>query len=192
MLRFDAEQHRYFLKDVEIPSVTTVLAPLNDFSRVPPDVLERAATFGSHVHQAVDFMLRGVLDWDALDVALVPYVIGARRFIDESGLVVIASEMRVYHKTLRFAGTLDLLAEWKGQRSLIDFKTGSQVPRTVGPQTAAYALAHDTRESLPVKRRYCVQLMPNDYRVTPLTDPADRSIFQSALNLYHWREKHAA
>jgi hypothetical protein len=191
-LVFNAARHEYRLGAQVLPSVTQVLAILEDFSAVPAEVLTRAAEFGSHVHQAVDLMLRGVLDWDSLDAALVPYVIGARRFLDESGAHAVASEMRVYHKALKYAGTLDLLADWKGQRSLFDFKTGSQVPRTVGPQTVAYALALDSMGALPVKRRYCVQLMPNDYRVTPLTDPADRSIFQSCLNLYHWRNKHAA
>lgn len=188
-LAYDEARHEYRVGGRIVPSVTQVLGILNDFRGVPTEVLERSAEFGRHVHLAVDLMLRGVLDWDSLDAALLPYVNGARRFVEESGLAVIASEMRVYHKALRFAGTLDLLAEWKGLRSVFDFKTG-QIPRTVGPQTSAYALAHDHMESLPVKRRYCVQLLPHDYRVHPLTDPADRSIFQSCLNI--WRFRNAA
>lgn len=188
-IAFDEARHEYRVGGRVIPSVTQVLSILQDFGAVPADVLDRAAEFGSHVHQAVDLMLRGVLDWDALDAALLPYVRAADRFVAETGLVVLASEMRVYHKAYGFAGTLDLLAEWKGQRSLFDFKSG-QVPRTVGAQTAGYALAHDAMESLPVRRRYCVQLMPDDYRIHPLTDPADRSTFLSALNC--WRFRNAA
>jgi len=189
-LVFSAARHEYRLDGRVLPSVTQILAPLEDFGSVPAEVLARAAEFGTHVHQAINLMLRCVLDWNSLDLALVPYVAGAQRFVEESGLHVIASEMRVYHKGLHFAGTLDLLADWKGSRCLFDWKTGA-IPRSTGPQLAGYALALATAAP-PVKRRYCVQLIPNDYRVTALTDPADRGIFQSCLNVYHWKTKHAA
>lgn len=190
-LEFDAAAHQYRIDGRRVPSVTEVLEPLQDFGGASPDVLRAAADFGTHVHEACALLVRGELDWDALDVALVPYVIGAQRFLDESGFVVIAAELRVGHAELRYAGTLDLLGEWRGQRALVDWKSGA-VPRTVGPQTSGYAMAYHAHHGEQVRRRYCVELKPHGYAVHSLSDSGDRSIFLSALNCHHWRHRDAA
>ena len=183
-LQFDAETHRYTLGGRVLPSVTQILGLLERFEGVPPAVLEAAREFGSHVHMACDLDNRGVLDEAALDPALRPYLEGWRKFRRESGAEIIDSEFRVCHRALGYAGTADVLAKWKGRPALIDIKSG-QVPRTVGPQVAAYA---EALASPQIRRiaRYCVQLLPNDYRVQALTDPSDWSIFLSCLNLLKW------
>lgn len=189
-LLFDESAHRYTLDGRELPSVTTVLSILEDWRGVDPGVLARAAEFGTHVHQACALANAGTLDEATLDPALAPYLAQWRRFLAESGAEVLASEMRVFHRGLRYAGTLDVLALWKGQRCIIDIKTG-QLPRTVGAQTEAYRMAYQSQECGEVpRRRYCVQLAEDAYKVHPLTDPADWSIFQSCLNV--WRFKNAA
>ncbi len=180
-LAFDAGTHTYTLGGRVLPSVTQVLSILDRFERVPPAMLDAAREFGTHVHMACDLDNRGVLDEASLDAALLPYLEGWRKFRRVSGAVILESELRVHHAGLAYAGTLDVLAHWKSRHCIIDIKSG-QVPRTVGPQTAAYAHA------LTIQRpaRYCVQLMPNDYRVHALTDPRDWSIFLSCLNLTKW------
>lgn len=189
-LLFDAETHRYTVNGRAVPSVTTVLSILQDFGAVPAEVLARAAEFGTHVHQAVHMSNEGTLDEASLDPALAPYLEQWRRFLTETGAIVIQSELRVFHRGLRYAGTVDSIAEWRGSRCVIDVKTG-EVPRTVGPQTAAYAMAYQSSECGPMpRRRYCVQLTADTYKVHPLTDPADWSLFQSCLNV--WRFKNAA
>ena len=49
---FDEEQHKYFVNDVEVPSVTEIAETisfkrLNDLTR---HILERASRSGSHAH----------------------------------------------------------------------------------------------------------------------------------------------
>jgi hypothetical protein len=156
-------------------------------------VLEASREFGSNVHAACHLYNQEALDWESLDPALVPYVEGWARFLDDSGAVVILSEHQVAHRALGYAGTLDVLAEWKRARPIIDIKSG-QLPRTVGPQTAAYAQAYDAMAGVKAspRPRYCVQLnpeFPRGYKVHALTDPSDWSIFQSALNCHRFREK---
>jgi hypothetical protein len=188
-LTFDAEAHRYTLNGKRVPSVTQVLSVLEDWDKVPWDVLEAARVFGSHVHDAVDLMIRGILDWDALDAALLPYVQGAQRFIADSGIRIVRSELRVAHPTLGFAGTMDVLADWTGNLSVIDWKSGV-LPRAVGPQTAAYAEAYAAMHGEKVKRRHCVQLNPEfqrGYKVHPLTRTTDWHIFQSCLNVHRFK-----
>jgi hypothetical protein len=76
-LRFDAEQHRYFLGirdldaqfqpvvgEMELPSVTTVLKETNmiDMRHIPQDVLDLAAARGTAVHAALHYLDEGDLD----------------------------------------------------------------------------------------------------------------------------------
>jgi hypothetical protein len=136
-------------------------------------------------------LVRNELDWESLDPELVPFIFGGKRFLDESGVTVIASETRVYCSRLRVAGTLDLAAHWRKSECIFDWKATAIVPRTVGPQTAAYENLYRSMYGGRTRRRYVVQLRANDYRVLPLSDPSDWNIFHSALNLHHWKHKHA-
>jgi hypothetical protein len=188
---FDETRHEYKVGGRNIPSVTQVLSILQDFGDVPADVLARAAEFGSHVHEACALDNTGQLDEDALDPALLPYLAQWRRFLADIGGAVLASEKRVYHPGLNYAGTLDALVRIRGKVAVVDIKTGI-VPRTVGPQLAAYQAAYfasDENEHA-IRRRLCVQISGDDYRVHDCKNPADWSVFQSCLNV--WRFKNAA
>lgn len=190
-LDFDSAAHEYHLDGQHVPGVTQVLGALEDFEGVPWHLLEAARKFGQHVHEACALMVREELDWASLDPSLVPYVEAAKRFIDESGVVVRACEFRVAHAALRYAGTLDLLGEWRGL-AMFDFKSGV-LPRSVGPQTAAYAGAYQAQTGVRIARRYCVQLnpaLPNGYKMHALTNAGDWHIFVSCLNI--WRYKNAS
>lgn len=182
-LAFDAARHEYRFAGRVVPSVTQVLGILSDFGAVPAEVLARAAEFGTHVHLACELDNRGVLDEATLDPALAPYLAGWRKYRADSGLVIVESELRLHDARLGYAGTCDVLGELRGQRCVIDIKSGL-VPKTVGAQCAAYAHA------LKVRRRYCVQLLPNAYRVHALNDPSDWALFTSCLNI--WRFRHAS
>jgi hypothetical protein len=187
LLQFDEPSHTYRVGGATVPGVTAALAALEDFSDVSPPVLQAAQRFGHHVHKACALLVRGQLDWDRLDPALVPYIRGADRFLKESGIIVVGSEVAVYHPLHRYAGTLDLAGIWRERLGIFDFKSG-EIPRTVGPQLAAYEAAyiHDKPKSRPT-RRYVIALRPNDYRVKLLTDPNDYSMFLSALNCFKFR-----
>lgn len=197
---FDPISHTYRVGGVVYPSVTEVLAPAETFAgvfeNVPPDALELARDRGTYVHEAIALLVRGALDWKCVEPAWEPYIRAAERFLAESGIIVVGSEVPVYSERLRAAGTIDLLGSWRDRYSLIDFKTSAGVPTTVGPQTAGYALLHRDLYGGQKARmnRYCVHLTPTmhpGYRVIPLEDTRDFSIFLSSLNLYHWGVRHA-
>jgi hypothetical protein len=192
-LNFDAATHTYRLNGAVVPSVTQVLdEQINDWTGVPQDVLEAARVFGSHVHQACHLMVRDELDWASLDPSLVPYVEAAKRFIDESGITILSSELALASPKLKFAGTLDIRGLLRDSVCLLDWKSTSTLPRSVGPQTAAYDHLYIEQHGGRPAKRYCVQLnpaLPHGYKVHALTNAADWSIFLSALNC--WRFKHA-
>lgn len=184
-IHFEAEGHRYTVGGERFPSVTEVLDPLLELDGIPKAVLKAAAEFGTHVHMACHLFDRGVLDEPALDPHLAPYLAGWKLFLRETKSTVVATELRVGHAKLRYAGTLDKIIVYRGKHVLLDIKSG-EVPRTVGPQTAAYNEA----AGLTLSGRYCLQLRPDaTYRLTKLSDPTDWSIFLSALNLHRWRNR---
>jgi hypothetical protein len=176
-IHFEPEGHRYTVAGERWPSVTEVLDPLLELDGIPRAVLKAAAQFGTHVHMATDLFDKGILDEPALDPHLAPYLAGWKLFLRDTGAKVTASEVRVGHPKLRYAGTLDKAVAWtkrgRVRSAQIDIKSG-EVPRTVGPQTAAYAEAHEFK----FDERYVLALKPDaTYRLTKLTDPTDWSIF---------------
>lgn len=187
-LTFDAEAHAYYVGGARWPSVTQVLDPLQELDGIPRHVLEAAARFGTNVHQACHLHNLGILDEAQLDPALRPYVIAWQTFLTQTGARVVASEMRLAHERLRYAGTLDTICLIDGRRTLVDIKSTADIPRTAGPQTAAYA------EALGEPRipRRVVQLRKDgSYRSKSLTDRADWNLFLSALNIHNWRHRNA-
>lgn len=189
-LEFDAASHTYHVNGRRVPSVTEVLSPLEDFSRVPRDVLEAAREFGSHVHEACDLYNRGELDWLSLDPSLAPYVEGWRQFLEETGAVVIASEFRVAHDQLGYAGSPDVLVQMHDKLWIPDIKSTAIVPSTVGYQTAAYAKAYHRMTGQEPKR--CCVLLTGDgrYKLHTRKEPSDWEMFVSALNVYKHKAKH--
>lgn len=187
MLAFEESTHSYTFEGRPVPSVTQVLSFLDDFEKVPPATLEAARQFGTHVHLAAALLVQGELDWDSLDDGLHGPMTGLEHFLKYSGAVVTQAEQKVYHPKLRYAGTLDAIVHWRNGLAVVDWKTGSTPPRSVGPQTAAYCAALEAATGQRIKRRYCVQLLDGDYRVKKLDDPRDWAIFQSCLNVYRYK-----
>lgn len=171
-----------------LPSVTQALSVIESFDHVPPEILEAARRFGTAVHTCIQLYNERDLDEPSLDERIVPRLAGYRKFLLETGFQVYRGEEIVHSAGLGYAGTLDLRGTLFRSPALIDFKSGA-IPRTVGPQTAAY------REALPDAhwrrraRRYCLQVLDYDYRLIECKDPADFSNFLSALNVYRFQRR---
>lgn len=179
-LTYEAESHVYRYGGRVVPSVTQALQVVGEWGHVDPLILERARLFGQHVHAMIDLFDQGALDEEALDLPLVPYLNAWKLFLSETGFVVTHTEQRLYHPRMRYAGTLDKRGTWKGTTWLLDCKSGA-VPRSVGAQTAAYQKACTD----PPKRRLCLQLKRNAYRLHRCDDPSDFALFTSCLNIWN-------
>ncbi len=184
LLTFDAASHVYRDKDGRpVPGVTrvinTIITP-NAFSMVSAELLEAASDFGRNVHHACHLLNGDELDEEALDPELIPYVNGWKRCVRETGMTVRASEIRVFHKRYRYAGTYDVLATIACKDWMVDIKSGL-VPWTTGYQTAAYQEAISPKP----KGRLCVQLKPDDYSITEYKSTADFPVFLHALALFN-------
>lgn len=192
-LEFDEPTHAYTLNGRRVPSVTQILDPMQMLDGIPWDVLEAARIFGNNVHLACHYHNVGILDWDSLDDFLASYVRGYLKFLAESSFMILASEERVASVKAGYAGTLDLRGILNRRRSIIDIKSTSALPRTVGPQTSAYENAYREMTGEKTERRFCLHLKPDGYSLVPLQDGPrvnDLTYFISALNI--WRFHHAS
>lgn len=193
-MSFDEASHTYRVGGSVWPSVSAILEPLNQLDGIPPEILRRAAEFGTNVHLACHLINTGRLDRASLDDALAPYVAAWDRCLFESGAVVVASEVRVLHPTLKYAGTMDtairLTRRTRSAVHALDIKTSATVPRTCALQTAAYREAYVRVRPDLSKTRYCCHLRGDGtYRLIPYESPGDWNTFVSALNVYRWRAK---
>lgn len=202
LLSFDPAAHVYHWGGTPVPNVTRILAPLTDYSRIPPDVLERARQEGAAIHRMVELDCKGSLDVDALMTAegqewLRPYYAAWRKFVDETGFELWESEQRVYHKTFAYAGTLDLTGLMPKIRlkapALLDIKRSFYAGGAIGVQISAYEKARNSAvdKALRTESRFGLQLRKDaNYRLEPFEDRDDFGVFLACLTTLRWKEKH--
>ena len=190
-LEFDEAKHEYRLEGALLPGVTQILKPLQDFSAVPEDILERSANFGTAVHLATALWDQNDLDMDSLDTAIVPYLEAWKRFCDETKITFEAIEAQVVSKKYRYAGTLDRIGFLNGKPTVIDIKTGLTNP-VIGVQLAGYLVGWNETHVLKTTRRASVSLRKDgSYRLDFWDDKSDWATFLSLLQIHNWQLAHS-
>jgi hypothetical protein len=183
---FVASEHRYYLGDRELPSVTAILKEVG----LVDDrwFTEESRTRGTYVHLACALIDDDELSTESLDPALGPYVQAYQHFLDLTKPEWVYVEHRVADPVLGYAGTLDRAGTFllNGHKTLVDIKSGA-VPPTVGPQTAAY------RRCLPEPhtwKRAALQLKPDgSFAIHELTDRRDEAVFLAALAIVNFKRE---
>lgn len=194
VVAFDPIAHVYTVAGDVVPSVTQILRAtgisadfeaLSSLSREMRAAIELKREIGTALHADAHAFDDDDLDLDAVDPRVRPYLDAWITFRLNSGVTPEIRERRVFHPTLRYAGTLDgIFTTPDGKRVLIDIKTGDPDDSGCQFQTAAYALAsgHDIEE------RWGVQLIPGlkvPYRVSCYTDWRDAQTWQSIVTTFY-------
>jgi hypothetical protein len=182
-LRLDAD-HRYWLEDRELLSVTAVLMEAGLIDQTW--FTEEAADRGTYVHQACQ--LRDADDLGACDPAYAGYLEAYERFLREAVPAWVHIEHRVCDPTLGYAGTVDRAGHFKYEWAVLDIKTGPPAPWH-GLQLAAYGRLLP-RMGLRPKRYDLYLTATGTYRLEPQTTRTDESVFLSALQLTQFRRTH--
>ena len=126
-LSIDEFTHTYRQNELIITRVTTVMKPLSDdfYRTVDPAVLVKAARRGTAIHNAVEnYVQFGIND---IPPSYDGYFQAFLEWWSFRKPVVLATECKVYHKILRYAGTADLLCIIDGRVTLVDYKSSAQV-----------------------------------------------------------------
>lgn len=150
LLFFD-QGHKYTLDGREVPSVSELCRFLSReiYGEVVQWRLDQAADRGSAVHKLCEALdLYGKAD---VPDDLLPYLQAYLAFRREHQVTWTAVEKPLYHKTDRYAGTLDRIGTVDGQPAIVDLKTSYRVQKPL-------ALAQ-----LNLYRRMAEQDSPQEY-----------------------------
>lgn len=174
-IAFEPDGHVYTLGSVVLPSVTQVMEPMSLmlYKGVPPDVMQIAADRGTRAHEQVSTYIKyGLMEPDD-DTQ--PYLDAFLAFNADYHPQWVASEYRTFHRTLMYAGTLDLAGfitpdDGNGV-DVIDIKCTAQFHRIMlSTQLAGYAEAVKSH-GVRVRNRYGLQLLRDGtYRFEAVPD----------------------
>lgn len=185
-LTFEPETHEYRIGEQVVPGVTTILRPAIGYFGTRD---EQAAARGEAVHWGCEMVDAG--EPADVDPDYEGYIEAYRQFLRETGAVVEAFEMRVFHSGWMYAGTLDRLVRWQDERCLLDLKTGTIAP-WMGMQAVAYGKAlKDMNRVQQSPACFALQLQENGkYRLHEYKDrEAHWDGFLGLLRYYRWRER---
>lgn len=186
-LQFDADAHAYQWDGQPVPSVTQILEPLNDFSGIPPNVLEAARVRGQWVHEMTERS-----DYET-PIGSVPepytgYVLAWEKFKAETDYVPELIECRVFSEKYRYAGTFDRFCKLVRCNTILDVKATHAPPPSAAPQTAAYKQAFEEMTGRKVSKRFTLHLKGDgNYQLIEHKKAADLSVFLSCLTIHKWR-----
>lgn len=183
MVELNRETHTY---TPNLPSVTGILKAVGiiDTAFYTEEGRER----GSAVHLACEFLDQGDLDESTIDLQIAGYVEAYKKFKSDTGWEFDWIEAPVSDKAHTYAGTPDRILVSRPRR-IIDLKTGP-FQKWHAIQAAAYANCLDDFFSYS---RFGVYLQGSgkySLREYPKAEfVSDLAIFQSALNIYYWKER---
>ena len=181
-IKFDVDQHKYFLGDREIPGVTTIMKGLNLID--DRWFTEESRETGTAVHEILELYDKGIKVEPKH--ALIGYLSAYQAFLSEnSSLYVKEIEKTVYEPNMSYCGKLDriMINCDTGQKFLIDIKTGAPL-RNHKLQCSAYALAARDK-SLLIGGLYLTADGKYKFKLYPRMD----SVWRSVMKVYNFKER---
>ena len=152
----------------EYPSITTVLSPRNKEGlmkwrkrvgeKVANHICNKAATRGTKVHKMCEDYLNGS-DMEKHKKDFLPYCLfnELKNQTFDNINEVVGQELVLYSDKYKVAGRTDLIAEYKGELSIVDFKTSTNERKdsyneNYYIQTAAYAEMFEELTGNPINQ----------------------------------------
>jgi len=193
-IAFDEERHEYRIDGYLVPSVTTIIRPLQSMGGSDA-AREYKRQIGKALDTAVTLWEQQDLDIDSVDQAVLPFFEAWLAFKKDTGFRVLLNQPIVYSKKLRFAGMPDLLGTriWDSQlpTELLDTKCVWAMDPVTAIQTAGYSIAALESLGIRITKRGGVQLLRDGtYKFYPYNESNDEYVFRSLLNIYSWKELH--
>lgn len=183
LLRFDPVEHRYWLNDVELRSVTRYIGDAG--YRHGYHGNGDAATFGRYVHEATAYADLDDLDVETLDPLIAVRVEAWRKFKEREGFVpdLTRRERPCFHPIYFYAGTPDAPGLRRGKPCTVEIKTGAkekwhglQVGGGYTPMLELHDPSYKGADSLVVYLKD-----DGDYDLEPVTDKRLPALFLSLV-----------
>ena len=110
-------------------------------------IKEKAASLGSDVHKAIELIFKSEISiselLDAIDSESYPSITAFLDWKSSHDIKALGNEEIVYHKELKYAGTLDFRCEFNGEKYIVDFKTSKRIYPEMLLQLASYKYAYE-------------------------------------------------
>lgn len=120
MIKYIEETHQYFIDDVEVPSVSKLVsfAMNDDLSNINPEILKKAAEYGTSVHEAIE-------EYERTNTIPFMYeeIISQYNELKSASGLEIESMEQIITDGKNYAGRYDILAK---NGILYDIKTNSR------------------------------------------------------------------
>lgn len=191
-LEFDEAKHIYKLKGAVLPSVTTVMKTLSNelYHGIDEGVLNAAAERGTAVHNAIENYVK--FEIEDIAPAFRGYFEGFKRWWEEYKPIPLGTECRVYHKIMRYAGTVDMPCIIRGKVICVDYKTSAAINKMLtGVQLEAYSKAYESH-GFPFDGKAIVHLKNDgtyqmeNYRKS---DPESWTVFGALMTIENYVQK---
>ncbi len=197
MLTFDREKHLYWWNGTPVPSVTDIMQDVGLIVLKGRKAdIEDARIFGTAAHLGTELSDRRILNENTLDPKILPYLDCWKKAIQTYQFRIHDIEKSYYHRTLKFAGTIDRIVQYRGYIYVLDIKTSHDIVPSAEIQTAAYKILYgdhcDAHGVADVGiRRMVVLLRPRKpAKVIIHKNMSEINVFKSALNVYKRRIKY--
>ena len=202
MFRFDEETHLYRIDGLIVPSVTQVLEDngFADFSRVSPQILERARVFGEAYHKATEYRDKGILDEATVSTPLVSLLKAWKKFLADYRVEILAVEYRNVSYKHSFGFTIDRIIRihdgpnkrWLGKIAILEIKTSSTIDKTVKYQLAGYQIGwNEHNPDKKAKLRLTFKPIEDGYIIKESDGANDASEFLTLLGATHIKRRMA-
>ncbi len=184
MNEYRESDHTYWIGNSQVPGVTTILKAAGLYNE--SFFTEESRNRGTYCHKACLYHLQGDLAEDSIPEEYRGYIEAFKLFMAESECkpIIEQCEVPLFSSIFRYSGTPDMPCMFKGRKSLVDVKTGSETPVT-GIQLSAYVQLMDT----PADRYGLYLKADGKYRLVPYVDRKDLAVFNAALTMYQWKKK---
>lgn len=141
MVEFLKDTHTYLVDGIIVPSVSTILSQTifaDKYKDVPDFVLQRAAEFGTAIHNAIEHES----DDDLTDEQQVVYNRWLK--LKTKHNIKAVEQEQIIHLGHQYAGTFDMMAEIDGELCLVDIKTTYNLDKEyLSWQLSLYAYAKE-------------------------------------------------
>jgi genome maintenance exonuclease 1 len=173
----DGKRH-YLTSEGSFPSITTVLSILSRDGiakwreRVGAAEANRisvqASRRGTNVHQMCEDYLNNSLDVKKFLPHEIEMFRPLQRELDEHCGLIYGQELPLFSKYLGVAGRCDLIAEWDGRLSIVDFKTAGKLKKkeyiqNYFQQATAYCIMFEERTGIPIDKIVIVITVENEH-----------------------------
>lgn len=187
---YNDEQHIYRLDGVIIPSVTQVLKAVGilNFDFIPADKREASMRFGEAVHLATSLRDKNDLELATLSPLIIPYLAGWKKFLSDTGAIIIENEKPSYSPKYRYGFKIDRVIEIHKRPTVADIKTSVDSQQGTDLQLVAYQSGWN--EGKPRKEqaldRIAVHLnQDSTYKIIPYKNKNDVNEWLACLSMYN-------